>query len=350
MLKRIIRHGLCSVAFFSGIFHLARFLSNRIQKTAVILCYHRVVEGKPDFYSSCGTQVDLSRFKHQMRVFSRLFSIVPFSDLVHQIKRNKIGHRSLALTFDDGFADSYTNVFTVLKECGLPALFFVSPAIIESSKLLWQNEPWYLLNNPRQMSLFHWGGREWDLTSKTQREEVNALIRKNLFKSSQIGRAAILAEIRSELGSGFSSSDGKRLMLSVEEISEMKRGGLVKLGAHSMTHAPLVICTEEELDYEIRQSKSDLEPICKHAVTFFAYPFGEYSDIVMASLKKNSYVAAVTLDAGLAKAGDDLHLLKRISVVRDDTVPSILVMKIFPWYLKHIINHIKDTFYGYQKG
>ena len=171
MLKRIIRHGLCSVAFFSGIFHLARFLSNRIQKTAVILCYHRVVEGKPDFYSSCGTQVDLSRFKHQMRVFSRLFSIVPFSDLVHQIKRNKIGHRSLALTFDDGFADSYTNVFTVLKEYGLPALFFVSPAMIESSKLLWQNEPWYLLNHPKQMNLFTGGAGNGTLHPKPREKK-----------------------------------------------------------------------------------------------------------------------------------------------------------------------------------
>ena len=350
MLKGMIRHGLCSVVFFSGTFHLARFLSDRIERTAAILCFHRVVEGNPDFCSSWGTQVDLSRFKHQMRVLSRLFSIVPFSHLVDQINRRKLGPQSLALTFDDGFRDSYTNVFKVLKEYGLPALFFVSPTMIGSSKLLWQNEPWYLLNRLKQMKPFHWGGREWDLTAKSQREELNTLIRKSLFQANQIQREDMLAKLRNELGSGFPSSTGERRMLSAGEITEMKKSGLVELGAHAMTHAPLSKCTEEELEYEIRQSKDDLEPIWSQTVTFFAYPFGDYTDNVVASLKKNGYTAAVTLDNGLVTAGDDLHLLKRISVVRDDTAPSILVMKILPMYLKRIINHIKDTFYGYQKG
>ena len=350
MLKRLLRHGLCSAVFFSGIFHLARFLSVRIEKTAVILCFHRVVEGKPDFCSSSGTQIDLGRFKHQMRVFSRLFSIVPFSDLADQIKRKRMGRHSLALTFDDGFRDSYTNVFTVLKEYSLPALFFVSPTMIESSKLLWQNEPWYLLNHGKRMKPFHWGGREWDLTAEAQRDEVNALIRKSLFKSPQIQREAILAKLRSELGSGFPSSTSERLMLSADEIAQMTTSGLIELGAHSMTHTLFSTCTERELDYEIRQSKSELEAVWKHDVTFFAYPFGDYTASAIDSLKKNGCIAAVTLDNGLVKGGHDLLSLKRISVVRDDTVPLVLIRKILPFYLRHIINHVKETFYGHRKG
>jgi len=350
MLKGIIRRGLCSVIFFTGMFHLARFLSERIERTAVILCFHRVVEGNPDFCSSCGTQVDLSRFKHQMRVLSRLFSIVPFSVLADQINRKKLGPHSLALTFDDGFRDTYTNVFKALKEYGLPALFFVSPAMIGRSRLFWQNEPWYLLNRLKPMKPFHWKGRQWNLTTKSKREEVSTLIRKRLFQANQIQREDMLAELRNELGAGFPISAGERLMLSAGEITEMKKSGLVELGSHAMTHAPLSTCTEEELEYEVRQSKGDLEPIWSQAVTFFAYPFGDYTDNVIDSLKKNGYTAAVTLDNGLVTAGDDLHLLKRISVVRDDTTPSILVMKILPMYIKRIINHIKDIFYGYQKG
>ena len=350
MFKRIIGHGLSSIAFYSGIFHLARFLSSRIENTAVILCYHRVVDGTPDFSSSCGTQVDLSRFKHQLRVFSRLFSFVRFSDLVDQIKTKRIGLNCIALTFDDGFMDSYTNVFTALIKYDLPAMFFVSPDMLESSRLLWQNEPWYLLNNAQHRKTFQWKGREWDVTSEPQRVEANSIIRKSLFESRPRGRDEILTQIRSGLGSGSPTSTGKRLMLSADEIAQMKRSGLVGLGAHSMTHTLLSKCTEEELDYEIRKSKNDLEAVWKHEVAFFAYPFGDYTASAIDSLKKNGYIAAVTLDDGLVKVGDDLLSLKRISVVRDDTVPLILIRKILPFYLKHIINHIKETFYGHRKG
>jgi peptidoglycan/xylan/chitin deacetylase (PgdA/CDA1 family) len=348
--KRIIGHGLSSIVFYSGIFYLARFLSSRIENTAVILCYHRVVEGTPDFCSSYGTQVALSRFKRQLRVFSRLFSFVRFSDLVDQIKTKRIGLNCFALTFDDGFMDSYTNVFTVLKEYGLPAMFFVSPEMLESSTLLWQNEPWYLMNNAHHRKTFQWGGSEWDVTSEAQRVEANTTIRKSLFESRPRERDKILTEIRSELGSGSQTSAGKRLMLSADEIAQMKTSGLVELGAHSMTHTFLSKCTEEELDYEIRQSKNDLEAVWKQEVTYFAYPFGDYTVSSVESLKKNGYTAAVTLDDGLVKGGDDLLLLKRISVVRDDTVPLILIKKILPFYLKHIINRVKEAFHGNRKG
>ncbi len=272
MLKGIIRRGLCRVILFSGMFHFARFLSDRLEKTAVILCFHRVVDGSPDLYSSLGAQADLSRFKHQMKALSRLFSIIPFSVLVDQIKRGRIGPRSLVLTFDDGFRDSYTNVFPVLKEHRLPALFLLSPSMIGSSGLFWQHEPWCLLNNRDHMKPFEWGGRWWDLTSNSAREELNDFIRKNLFHATQSEREKMLAKLRDKLSSGLPDSTTGRLMLSSDEISEMKKSGLVELGAHAMTHAPLSTCTEDELEYGDpaiqSRPRADLEPSCH----FFCIP------------------------------------------------------------------------------
>ena len=75
-------------------------------------------------------------------------------------------------------------------------------------------------------------------------------------------------------------------MLSADEILQMKKSGLVELGAHAMTHAPLSTCTEAEIQYEIRQSEAIWSQSGQQSIRFFAYPFGDYTDIVVASLKR----------------------------------------------------------------
>ena len=70
-----------ALSFRIGLFDLVRVLSNGLGHRAVILCYHRVVEGDPDDCSIPGTQADLQRFTVQVRGLSHKYRIISFSVL-----------------------------------------------------------------------------------------------------------------------------------------------------------------------------------------------------------------------------------------------------------------------------
>ena len=59
-------------------------------------------------------------------------------ELVAGIKTGSILHRTIALTFDDGYEDNYINAFPLLKEYQFPAaIFVVAKYIGEKEYLNW---------------------------------------------------------------------------------------------------------------------------------------------------------------------------------------------------------------------
>lgn len=351
LIKRAIVNLFSMVLYYCGFFHLTRFFSNKIGPGTIILCFHRVVEKEVDFYSSPGSQVLLEKFKEQIKQFTRIFHFIRLSELVENLKNDRMPANQMVLTFDDGFRDSYTHVFPLLKEQGLPAVFFISPKMLGSRNLLWQNEPWYLLNAHQHQKRFQWKGREWDLSSRQGKAEAHYFMKKTLFQSDSDEREGLLEDIRKRFHSPDPpESSNAALMLSKEDIARMTATRLIEFGAHSMNHPLLSQCSREELDDEIRQSKSELEFATKQDILFFAYPFGEYSPESIASLKKNHYVAAVTTKEGIVRREDNVFTLNRINVVRDDTAYSILIRKVAPQYLKRILTRYFGSFNAYPKN
>jgi Predicted xylanase/chitin deacetylase len=62
------------------------------------------------------------------------------------------------------------------------------------------------------------------------------------------------------------------------KIKELYDTGLVEIGSHTVTHPYLDTLTEEQLDYELSESKAYLEGIINGEVTSFAYPYGTNFD------------------------------------------------------------------------
>ena len=91
----------CSILFNLGFFDLVRAMSNKLRRGAVILYYHRVVDGDPDPYFIPGTQVDLRGFTAQIGGLSRKYKIIPSEVLVERLKKGLLDPTELALSFLD---------------------------------------------------------------------------------------------------------------------------------------------------------------------------------------------------------------------------------------------------------
>jgi peptidoglycan/xylan/chitin deacetylase (PgdA/CDA1 family) len=332
--------------FHLGLFDVARALSNRICRSALILCYHRVVDGDPDPYSIPGTQVDLENFIAQVRLISRKYTVVSFATLVEKLKEDELARDYLVLSFDDGFKDNFTLVYPALKKHQLPAIFFISPDMVGTSSLIWNNRAWFLLNHKTRGDSFHWRGRKLPLGSELEKLRARDFINQTLAPMTEEIREAHLEKIATALGSPLQPDEDPEFMLNRDDISDMIAGGLAEFGSHSMTHPLLPLCDEQQRAQEVGDSKKALEYVLGRSADYFAYPGGAYDEKTVDSLRSTGYGAAVTTREGLVKGGDDLFLLHRVNVVRDDTIYSLMIRKLVPLYMRNIASTLKKLFYG----
>ncbi|MCU0595710.1 MAG: polysaccharide deacetylase family protein [Desulfobacterota bacterium] len=335
-----------AVSFRIGLFDLVRALSNGLGHRAVILCYHRVVEGNPDPYSIPGTQADLQRFTDQVRGLFRKYRIIPFSVLVEKLKKGVLDPNDLVLSFDDGFRDNATLAYPVLKRYGVAAFFFVSPATPGRSSLIWNNRVWWLMNRRTCGDSLSWNGRALPLGTEAERIRARDLINQTLAPMKEEEREAVFDQVARALGSAAQQPEHDDVMMRPEEISGMIAGGLAEFGSHSLTHPLLPLCDEHQLRHEVLGSKKALEEALGRPVAHFAYPGGAYDEKTLHSVRNAGYEAAVTTREGLVGIGDDPFLLPRVNVVRDDTLYSLMIRKLVPLYWKNAVFLVKKRLYG----
>lgn len=96
-----------------------------------VLIYHHVAENTPP-----STTISVETFiEHLDQISANQFNVVDLEWAISQIRAGKpIPDRSVAITFDDGFADIYHNAFPLLKERNLPFTLFVATDAIDQKK------------------------------------------------------------------------------------------------------------------------------------------------------------------------------------------------------------------------
>lgn len=99
------------------------FVVNR-HYTVPILMYHYINDGEP-LRSKLG--VSPESFKRQMRFLKEHnYNVVTLDKITDLMKyKKRIPPKTIAITFDDGYLDNYTNAYPVLKKYNIPATIFV---------------------------------------------------------------------------------------------------------------------------------------------------------------------------------------------------------------------------------
>lgn len=151
----------------------------------------------------------------------------------------------------------------------------------------------------------------------SMKRAIDARIR---FISSVPDREAYLRDVRRLLGIPYAVTlaEKSNLPISWTEVETMKKSGWISFGGHTVHHPILAYLTDpSEADYEVRESRIELEHHLDTPVRSFAYPVGKAGDVgkqAVRSVQKAGYAWAVTTIDGFNTLESDPYLLHRFTV------------------------------------
>ncbi|QJX47655.1 polysaccharide deacetylase family protein [Hymenobacter taeanensis] len=316
---------------------LVHRIKRAVAPRAAVLMYHRIGYSESDAWQ---LTVNPDFFEQHLQTLKNNYKVLSLDTLIKKHKYNTLPHRSIAITFDDGYIDNYTIALPLLSKYNLPATFFIPTGSINDQKEFWWDELEYIFLNKPQLPQFFTAltissSQSFDLENETflsteikqrhhvwngnqppatRRAALYIMVWKALKEMSHADRENALARIKQWAGlqqpnyrSEYTTGD-TRLMLQAADT------GLITIGGHTVTHPALSGLSLEEQYAEIALGKSALEQVLSRPVQHFAYPYGDTSPATQAIVSKIGFTSALTTHPSTITASSNPFALSRFQV------------------------------------
>jgi peptidoglycan/xylan/chitin deacetylase (PgdA/CDA1 family) len=323
--KRTIKS---SAAPFSRMLASRRWQFNQRGASAaqvLIVGYHRIVAdiARAERETINGLVTSTETFRRHLLILREHYDVMTLDAATEVLRGTRLARRAVAvITFDDGYRDMYDQAFPVLQELGLPATVFVPTAGINTGQALDHDLLYSLVLKARARGLsLHVplvkGGMSLDQAATLCAEVSPERLSNYLVHLPLALRENVLYCLRDFLDEQETHLKGFDL-LDWEMMRKMARAG-IDFGAHTDNHAVLTLETEATIEREILRNKLVLEKQLGRRMRHFAYPTGEYNDVVKRVLKRLGFDVAVTTKRQLNQRGADLLALGRVCLCEEST-------------------------------
>ena len=253
------------------------YARSRSYGRVVVLCYHTV---HPTLKFATVTP---SQFSSHLKWLKQTCRVVNFSDIPLEKDRPKNGRPTVAITFDDGYADNYQFAFPLLLQHGLTATFFVTNGLIDREQAVIQH---------------------FMEDRKASRKEIEPM--------------------------------------SWEWIREMARFGM-EIGDHTHRHPNLAHLSRQEAVAELSRSRSAISDRLGRDVNVTAFPYGKYrrhyTDETMEVAQEVGFERAAAVAFRCVQANDSPFAVPRFFITRDD-IATLNDKVLGAW---DVIGHLQDN-------
>jgi len=327
----------------SGVLPGLRALHDRGRTPALILAYHRIVSvDEPQTYPLDLGLISATRdeFDSQMRAvreFANPVSLDTIADAVTH--RRTLPERAVAVTFDDGFCDTFEAAYPILKRHAVPATVFVSTNLIESNEPFWFEITAHLMLRvpPRAIVFDECPEGLPSADDEAARRESIGKLHRLLKTCANPRRRALVEEWRARFARLIDArADSLSRPIVKAQMLEMVRDG-IDFGSHTVSHPNLVLESNDVIERELRDSKAWLERLLERPVRSLAYPFGTpdtYDARVMAAARACGYELAASFRQGVNWLDSPEPMeLRRIGIGPGVTAAQFRVMLALPAWL-----------------
>jgi peptidoglycan/xylan/chitin deacetylase (PgdA/CDA1 family) len=309
----VIKYTVLQVARWTGLFAAARTLAAGSLR---ILAYHGVGDC-PAALNRDGFQIDPAVFSTQLDHLVRAYHPVDLDAVCTALGGgNPLPRRAVLVTFDDGYANNAEVAAPLLRERGVPAVFFITTGYLDGTHRPW----WYVLRQwiaeagaevvgfpngqpgcDATAVMVAWEAALKRLTGKERAVRLNAL-------GERLGRTA-----------------GDVLpFMTWDQVRDLRESGFA-IEPHTVSHPNLGVEAPSTVQEEITGSISRLREETGIIARSFSYPYGGPDAVqpcLFDLLRTAGIRAAVTTCHGLNRPGGDPLLLHRLNITDGHRGPA----------------------------
>jgi len=334
-IKSLIKKGILK----SG---LLRFKRLFMPKTAVILYFHSVSHDRDGqrYYVAPGITASAETFRKYMLLLKERFHPVTLDEIADWVNGNKeIPARSVAITFDDGFADNYHVAAPIMEEFGIRGTFYLTTGCVEKQTLPWFCKTLYLFEHARSKGLFlrdPLARRDWQLSLPKENREAFRFHNNQCATFSWKQQSERIEWLEKHLSLKYNELDAPRMMTWEMARELIQRGHTI--GNHTYSHPNVGHISAEDRQSEIVESHRLLEKKLGQVPKHFSYPHpclspqrNRESDELVRSL---GYQTTVLTEQGEIRRETSPFHLPRVSI-------SEMPIDAFLWKLETAFAGIK---------
>jgi peptidoglycan/xylan/chitin deacetylase (PgdA/CDA1 family) len=263
------KKALIQILEVSGLLDLSRYLNRH---RPMILMYHRVLQ------EPLVPGIPPEIFAQQLEYLHRKFRVIPVSQLVKELETKTLKPYSVAITFDDGHEDFYTNAWPILKNYGLPASIYITTGFVDKKHWLWPDLLRFILMNTTHNAVEVTGVGQLLLDAQCLLTSWNALGDYCLGLDAA-SRRTFLISLASQLEVNLPSEPQAPFApLNWTQLAEMRSEGL-DIGSHSVSHPIFSSLSDEDLERELVDSQRRIFDELGEMPTGICYPNGMAKDI-----------------------------------------------------------------------
>ncbi len=299
--------------------------------------YHRIAEPESDAWDITVTK---KNFEQQLQVLNKTGRVISVNELVEDVICKTVKKNSIAITFDDGYADNYYTAKPLLEKYELPATFFIASANTGKNNEFWWDELEHLFlftEHLPSLFLFTINGKQINFNLNKEEKLNRDIIQKHkLWKACDETpptiRCQLFYKVWEELkplpaeeqqqemqlirtwADSSTSTRADYVSMSAEQLKELKENELFEIGAHTTNHAALAFHPKDFQKNELSKNMSFLKEITGKEVTLFTYPYGNYNHETLNVVSDMHLKAAFTTEEITVKNQSKRYRLGRLQV------------------------------------
>ncbi len=287
---------------FAGNFHR--------RQNGLILTLHRVLPPE-DCHEAYDEHMVLSStaFEGLLLYLKKHFEVVSLNQLTSD-RRRPSGVQRIALTFDDGWRDTYQHAFPLLMKHQVPATVFICSSLVGSSSTLPEERFTRIFNHCAAKGcipsfLQHLG--TWGGTDRLSESQGWRSFTKTIPMSAKLSLVRHL-----EFVYGLERAAEEQLM-TWQEVETMAAAG-IEIGSHTANHVTLNVENRAVIERELCDSRDLIAARLGAAPRYLSYPNGAYNHSVTLLAREAGYSHAFTTIHGGFDDSTEAMMIPRVAI------------------------------------